>query len=171
MTLLNLGGIVKPKGLDGTVKVFSTTDFAPIRYQKGNKVILLNEQTNKQIEVTVRDYYSSQGFDYVSFEEYKSIEEIEPFIRWKIVVDKDSLPPLEDGETYFIDLIGCEVIDKTKGLIGKVIDVEEFTGRRSLRIKLVNKKELLLPYIDVFVKDVNVESKTINVELIDGMVD
>ena len=44
MTLLNLGTILKTKGLDGTVKVYSTTDFADIRYKIGNKLFLHNEK-------------------------------------------------------------------------------------------------------------------------------
>ena len=37
MKLLTLGKIIKTKGLDGTFKVNSSTDFALERYQKGNK--------------------------------------------------------------------------------------------------------------------------------------
>ena len=76
MTLLNLGTILKPKGLDGTVKVYSTTDFADIRYKIGNKLFLHNEKNGTLIEVTVKKHYTSQQFDYVTFEEYHSFESI-----------------------------------------------------------------------------------------------
>ena len=68
MKLLTLGRIIKTKGLDGTFKVNSSTDFAEERYEKGNKVLIKDERTNNIKEVTVRRYYFDQVFDYVSFE-------------------------------------------------------------------------------------------------------
>lgn len=170
MTLLNLGTILKQKGLDGTVKVFSTTDFADIRYKEGNKVFLHDEKTDRLIEVTVKKYYKSQQFDYVTFEEYSTYESVEPFIQWKIVIDKDNAP-IEDGLYYFCDMIGCKVIDEKKGEIGTCVSIDEFVGKRSLRIKLKSNKEILVPYIDVFVKNIDIDNKQIFVSLIDGMVE
>lgn len=170
MTLLNLGTILKPKGLDGTVKVYSTTDFADIRYKIGNKLFLHNEKNGTLIEVTVKKHYTSQQFDYVTFEEYPSLESIEPFIQWKIVIDKDNAP-IEEGLYYFCDMIGCKIIDEKLGDIGTCVSIDEFVGKRSLRIKLKNNKEILVPYIDVFVKNIDIDNKTINVKLIDGMVE
>ena len=42
MEYLLLGKISKPHGLKGEVKIFSNTDFAKLRYQKGNVVFLLS---------------------------------------------------------------------------------------------------------------------------------
>ena len=171
MKLLNLGTILKQKGLDGTVKVYSTTDFADIRYKPGNKVYLHNERTNETKEVTVKDYYPQGQFDYVTFNELNSFESVDPYIQWKVCIDKDN-SPLEDGLYYFCDLEGCKVIDTKLGDIGVVKTVEEYTGRRSFRIKLnKNNKEILVPYVDAFIKEINIEAKTINVTLIDGMVE
>lgn len=170
MKLLTLGRIIKTKGLDGTFKINSTTDFAVERYQKGNKVLINIEKTKELKEVTVRRYYFDQGFDYVSFEEIKTIEEASLFINSLIMIDKESLPPLEEDEYYFDDLEGCKVLVKGNH-IGKVSKVEDYNGRRSLRVVLSNKKQILIPFVNQFIKDVNIASKSIEVELIEGMIE
>lgn len=168
MKLLTLGKIIKTKGLDGTFKVNSTTDFAEERYQKGNKVYIENQKTKELRELTVRRYYFNQGFDYVSFEEIPTIEDATPFINSIILVDKETLPPLEEDEYYFDDLEGCKVTINGDH-IGKVTKVEDFNGRRSLRVTLSNKKQILIPFVDSFIKKVNIDRKCIEVELIEGM--
>ena len=170
MKLLTLGKIIKTKGLDGTFKVNSSTDFADERYQKGNKVYIEDIRTKELKEVTVRRYYFDQGFDYVAFEEIPTIDEATPLVNSLILVDKDSLPPLEDDEYYFDDLEGCKVTIKGNH-IGKVSKVEDYNGRRSLRVTLSNKKQILIPFVDQFIKEVNIGKKSIEVELIEGMIE
>ena len=170
MKLLTLGKIIKTKGLDGTFKVNSSTDFADERYQKGNKVYIEDIRTKELKEVTVRRYYFDQGFDYVAFEEIPTIDEATPLVSSLILVDKDSLPPLEDDEYYFDDLEGCKVTIKGNH-IGKVSKVEDYNGRRSLRVTLSNKKQILIPFVDQFIKEVNIGKKSIEVELIEGMIE
>ena len=170
MKLLTLGKIIKTKGLDGTFKVNSSTDFALERYQKGNKVLIKDEKTKNIIEVTVKRYYFDQGFDYVSFEEIQTIEEATPYINSLIMIDKDTLPPLEEDEYYFDDLENCKVTVKGNH-IGKVSKVEDYNGRRSLRVTLSNKKQILIPFVDQFIKDVDIKNKSIEVELIEGMIE
>ena len=68
-------------------------------------------------------------------------------------------------------MIGCKIVDEKLGDIGTCVSIDEFVGKRSLRIKLKNNKEILVPYIDVFVKNIDIDNKTINVKLIDGMVE
>ena len=170
MKLLTLGKIIKTKGLDGTFKVNSSTDFAEERYQKGNKVYIEDIRTKELKEVTVRRYYFDQGFDYVSFEEIPTIDDATPLVNSLILVDKNSLPPLEEDEYYFDDLEGCKVTVKGKH-IGKVSKVEDYNGRRSLRVILSNKKQILIPFVDQFIKEVSIEKKSIEVELIEGMIE
>ena len=71
---------------------------------------------------------------------------------------------------YFSDLINCDVISQNNINIGKVIKVEEYSANQTLRIKLENGKDLLLPFVKAFIKKVDIENKAIYVELIEGMI-
>jgi 16S rRNA processing protein RimM len=172
MSYLKLGTIIKTKGLKGEVKVFSSTDFAEERYQKGNIVYLVNEKKGEEIPVHVHSYYFNQGFDYVSFEEMQDINLVEKYLKYDIMVKKEELPPLDKDTYFFSDLKLCLVYDQDGQEIGIVNDVENFTSRATLRISLKGGKELLLPFIkDVFITKVDIENKRIDVKLIEGMVD
>ena len=170
MEYLSLGLILKTRGLKGEVKVKSSTDFASTRYKRKNKVYLYKEATGDMKEVHVASYSFNQGFDYVSFEELKDINLVLPYIGYEIVVIKEEQPSLKKDTYYYGDLIGCEVYDQNDTLIGKVTKIEDYSANQTLRIKLNNGKDLLLPFMKAFIKKVDIENKKINCELIEGMI-
>ena len=69
MEYVTLGKIINVRGLKGEVKIKSFTDFASLRYKKGNKVFLVNPLSQDRVEFSVKSYSNSGGFDYVIFEE------------------------------------------------------------------------------------------------------
>ena len=71
MEYLSLGKIVDSFGVDGTIKIYSTTSFGEKRYRKGSKVFIYNPQTKERIEYEVVKYRHSGFFDFVRFEEVK----------------------------------------------------------------------------------------------------
>ena len=57
-----------------------------------NQTIANLEKTKNIIEVTVKRYYFDQGFDYVSFEEIKTIEEHrEEFAKAKSIIEPENV--------------------------------------------------------------------------------
>lgn len=169
---LNIGIIIKTRGLKGVVKVKSTTYFAKLRYKKGNKLYLVNEKTNESIIVTV-DTYSNEGeFDFVSFKEFQSINDVERYIGWYIKVNKEDIPSLPKETYYFNDLVSLDVVDENDNKFGTVIKVEDFTSQISLRIKLINKdKTILIPFVKFYIKKVDLERKKITIHLIKGLIE
>lgn len=170
MEYLSLGLILKTRGLKGEVKVKSSTSFASLRYKKKNKVYLINEKTEDILEVHVNSYSFHQGFDYVSFIELNDINLVLPYIGYQIVVKKEEQPKLKKDTYFYGDLVGCKVIDQNNNEIGDVIKVEEYSANQTLRIKLANGKDLLLPFMKAFIKNVDIENKIIHCELIEGMI-
>jgi 16S rRNA processing protein RimM len=170
MEYLALGLILKTRGLKGEVKVKSSTDFASLRYKKKNKVYLYNEETQDLKEVHVFSYSSIQGFDYVSFEELRDINLVLPYIHYQIVVKKEEQPKLKKDTYYFSELVGCKVIDQNNNSIGEIIKIEEYSANQTLRIRLENGKDLLLPFVKAFIKKVDIERKEVNCHLIEGMI-
>ncbi len=166
MSYIKLGTILKTRGLKGNVKVYSTSDFASLRYKKGAKVLLKNDE--KIIEVEVLNYTSDGKFDYLTFKDYDTIEKITPFLNFDIVLNKEE-SILPKGYYFHDDLIRCKIFENNIE-IAKVIDVEEYSSYKSLRIVfLKNNKTFLLPFIKQFIKKVDIENYRIDVELIKGM--
>ncbi len=169
---LNIGIIIKTRGLKGVVKVKSTTYFANIRYKKGNKLYLVNEKTNEIIEVTVNTYSNEGEFDFVSFKEFETINDVEKFIGWYIQVKKEEIPNLPKDTYYFNDLISLDAYDENNNKFGTIIKVEDFTSQISLRIKLLNtEKTILIPFVKFYIKKVDLENKKIIIHLIEGLIE
>lgn len=168
MEYLKLGTIIKTRGLKGNVKIFSTSDFSKFRYQKGEIVYLRNNETNNIVEMEIEDYSEDHQFDYVTFKGYNTIEAITPFIKNDILITKED-HPLPDGLYYHQDLETCSIYENNIE-IAKVLNVEDFNAYKSLRIKFNDtKKELLLPFIEPFIVNVDIKNKRIDVKLIEGM--
>ncbi len=168
MNYLKLGTIIKTHGLNGEVKVFSTSDFASKRYQKGAKVFLEDKENNKLIQMEVLDFFSDGKFDFIRFKDYETIEKITPFLKMDILISKDD-NPLPNGLYYHDDLKKCDIYEDNK-IIAKVIDIEEYASYKSLRIQYIDTKKIfLLPFIETFIKNIDIENKRIDVKLIEGM--
>jgi len=63
-----------------------------------------------------------------------------------VEVDRNALPPLEDGEYYHADLIGLPVLDRHGHPIGSVVAVEDYGAGDLLEIELAGGKRSLIPF-------------------------
>ena len=109
MEYLKLGTITDSFGLNGTLKVFSTTDNQKMRYKKGAHVFLYNENLNTREEYEVISYRSSGRFDFVKLNGIENPETAKGFKGYEIHTIKDR-NDLKVGYYFYDDLIGCKVI-------------------------------------------------------------
>ena len=88
MQYLRVARIVNSIGLNGEIKIFSTTSFKEIRYKKGNKLYILVD--NNYIPVTVKSFRIKDAkFDAISFKEFTSVEQVENLKNHDIFCLKD----------------------------------------------------------------------------------
>ena len=84
------------------------------------------------------------------------------------MIDEDELPQLEDGEYYYHQLNACTVYNQNEEELGTVTDILETGANLVLRVKS-KKEEFLLPFVQAFIKEVNVEEKKIYIEEMEGL--
>ncbi|MCL5967026.1 MAG: ribosome maturation factor RimM [Deltaproteobacteria bacterium] len=77
-----------------------------------------------------------------------------------VFVRREDLPPTEKDEYYFVDLVGCEVVDAGGGTIGVVIGVTPGPAHDWLEIRRPDG-EALLPMVERFVREVDVARRRI----------
>ena len=63
-----------------------------------------------------------------------------------VEVDRDQMPPLEDGEYYYADLIGLPAVDREGNAVGAVVAVENFGAGDLLEIETEGGKLSLIPF-------------------------
>lgn len=163
---LRVGRIAKAVGLNGEVKVFSTTSFKSIRYKKGNKLFLFID--DKYQEVTVRSYKTKDAnFDTIGFEEFTTLEQADALKNIDIYCVKDE-KTLAKGQYFFTDLEGCKVVGENNEDVGTVASVEEFPAQITLKVTK-GDKVVYVPFIKQFIKKIDIEKKIITIIIIEGL--
>lgn len=168
MEFLSLGVVNDSFGLDGTLKIYSTTNMSSKRYKVGNKVFLYNPQTKERIECEVLAFRHSGYFDFVKLNDINNPEDAKGFKGYEIHVIKDR-NDLEANTYFYSDLRGCKVYDQDHNELGIVKEVEEFPAQLTLRVMRKGKQDFFVPFIKQFIIDVDIENKAILIKKIEGL--
>lgn len=167
MKYLEVGKIVATHGIRGEVKVSLTTSFPEERFEKGNVLYIgENDQYKKIIIDTFRVH---KGLGLVSFNKLTNINDVLDYVGKTIYVDKESLEELGEDDFYFDDLIGLTAITNNDEKIGEVVDILEVPQGAILVIKKDDKEEALVPFVDEFISDVDLEEGYIIITPIEGL--
>ena len=63
-----------------------------------------------------------------------------------VEIDRSALPPLEQGEYYYFDLVGLTAVNASGEALGTVAAVENYGAGDLLEIELANGKRSLIPF-------------------------
>ncbi len=86
---------------------------------------------------------------------------------YEFFVRRAELPDLEEGTYYWADLIGLSVFTKDT-CIGRIEEVIA-TGSNDVYVVKDNDREILIPALESVVVSVDLEAKTMRVELPEGL--
>ncbi|MDD3923599.1 MAG: ribosome maturation factor RimM [Erysipelotrichaceae bacterium] len=164
MELVRVGKIINTFGIKGEVKVHIITDFPDQRFQSGNRLYLNDSQGIRSLVIENVRYHKDNAL--ILFEDINDINQVLNLKGLDLFVDKDQIQELDNGH-YSNDLIGLNVYEGDE-MIGEVIDVEFYPAHSILKVKTKDKL-IRIPYVDAFIKDVDIKQKKVLVELIEGL--
>ena len=147
-----VGKVGAARGLDGTLKIIPLTDFEG-RFD-GLKEISIG---GKIFRVEGVKHIGEQLF--MKFAGVDSRESARALTNKFLTVDRKDAAPLDDGEFYTFDIIGCEVFGGDKK-IGTVTNVLK-TGSND--VFEVDEK-ILIPALKSVVKEIDIVAKKILVD-------
>ncbi len=160
----NIGKIVNTHGVKGEVKVYPYTDDVTKFVDFDHLYV---EDQKIQIE-TVRIH---KNMALVKFKGYNNMDQVLPLMNKNVFIDRDEADDGGEGH-YIVDLIGCEIVDETGQLIGVLVDVLQNTSQDLYQIRRAdNGADFYLPVVDEFVRDIDLESRKITVQLIEGLME
>ncbi|CAM5787977.1 ribosome maturation factor RimM [Brevibacillus borstelensis] len=163
-----VGKLVNTQGLRGEVRVISTTDFPDERFKKGSELYLFHPSLDKPITLKVATRRSHKDFEILSFEGYSSINDVEKYKGGELKIPDDALLELEEDEFYIHQLVGCLVVTDTGEDLGKIVDVLQ-PGANDVWVVKGKRGEILLPYIDDCIKEVDIAGKRVVCHLMEGL--
>ena len=165
MEYVLIGKIVNTFGIKGELKLESYTDFADERFAKDSLVYI----SESHLPFAVLKHREYKGMLLVTLKDNEDINLVERYKGMNVYKSKDDIKPLKEGEYYFSDLKNLDVYVEDKK-VGKVLRVEEGMKYNFLRIlKDEDKKEILVPYLESFVKNVSLENGTISIIKMEGL--
>lgn len=159
---LRVGVVSSVHGVHGECKVFPTTDDMT-RFKKLKKVFI-NDQ-----EMKISSVKFFKNMVICKFEGVETPEDVQKLRGKDIMINREDAVPLEEGEYYIADLIGCDVISDSGDKLGVCEDIVPTGANQVMQVK--GKKDFLVPYIKQCILDVNLEKKQITIHVLDGLMD
>lgn len=79
----------------------------------------------------------------------------------RVFVPRSAFPKLEDDEYYWVDLIGCQVLNLQGETLGEVHHLLSTGPQNTLVIARPNGEEGMIPFVDACVQTVDIANKRI----------
>ena len=168
--LIEVAKLGKSMGVHGALKCHLLTDFPEI-FQKGVKFFAIFSSPCEKIThpLTLQNFDPQRHL--ITFEEITSMEaakSLTNFILHSTLEDTRKHCALGKEEFFWFDIIGCRVCEAGI-LLGEVREIQRIGATDYLLVRTDSTlqksaslaKEFLIPYIAPFIKDTDLEAKTI----------
>ena len=162
-----LGKIAKKFSFKGEVLIYLDTD-SPAEYQNMESVFV---EINKNLVPYFIENSSIHKNDFlrVQFEDVKNEDEADYLLGSEVYLPLALLPKLEGNKFYYHEVIGFEIEDKTLGVFGKIVSIND-TAAQPLFEVLNGNIEMLIPMIDQFLVKIDRDNKIVLMDLPDGLI-
>lgn len=165
---IRVGVVASTHGIRGEVKVFPTTDDVN-RFLNLKKVFLDAQNGNQALEIEGVKFFKK--FAILKFKGIDNINEIEKYKGKDLFVTREDAVVLEENEYFIFDLIGCTVITDKGETLGTLSEVLSTGANDVYVVTTADKKEILLPYTQECILDINITTKQIKAHIIPGLLD
>ena len=165
---LQVGIITSTHGVRGEVKVYPTTD-DPRRFRRLKEVVLDTGKEKMNLEIEGVKFFKQ--FVILKFKGLDNINDIEKYRQKSLYVTRKNAVRLQRDEYFIADLIGLKVQDEDGKELGTVKDVIETGANDVYEVEMADGKSLLLPAIKQCILNVDVENGTMQVYVLEGLLD
>ena len=153
----------KARGNRGELTAYSLSS-KPERYTGLTEVCLFGSGERFEVEST----WFHQGTLIFKFRGVDTISDAERLSGSEVRIPKSARTPLEPGEFFHSDLVGCDVIDRSSGeSYGRVSGWLDSGGPGLLEVE----GGLLIPFARAICVEIDPEARRITVELPEGLKD
>ena len=155
-------------GLKGTSKIQSYAESLEIF--KTGTILLVGSPDGSENRYEIDWIKTHSHGALLALKEVTDREQATSLIGSDLYIEKAELPELEEGTYYWFDLIGVNVYTSDDRYLGCIDSIIE-TGANDVYVVKDADKEILVPALESVVMSIDVDSKTMRVELPDGLED
>lgn len=156
--MIYIGRIVNTHGIKGEVRIKSDISHKDLVFKNGNHFIVDGE------ELEINSYRVHKDFDMVTFKNINDINDVLKYKSKNVYINKNEI---NEDILFEEEYIGLSVY--TDHFVGTVEDILKNKIYDILVVKN-DKKEYLVPNIDEFIKQIDIDNKKIYINEIDGLI-
>ncbi len=165
---VSVGKILNFHGVKGEAKVGYSKNQRDFVETLENVYIL---KDNQYLPFTVKSVKFNNKFAILKFDGIDTVNDIVEFKNSLIFVEEDEIREKLDEDEFLIDeLVGMDVLCSDKK-VGVVIGVSNNGASDLLSVKSNSGKVSLVPFVKAIVLDVDIKSKTVIVDNIQGLIE
>jgi 16S rRNA processing protein RimM len=165
---VSIGYVSAAHGVKGEVRIVPLTDF-PERFGRMDSLDLYSDgQFVRTLRVARIREHESKG-ELIVESDVTARNEAEKLVGTSVLIDPEDRTPLPEDAFWIDDLIGLTVQDRAGNLLGKVTDFISAGGNEVYEVEDEKGKRHYIPAVENFIKEIDLASGKIVVELIEGM--
>lgn len=162
-----IGRVSKPHGVKGEIRIeyFNPED---LRFFSHYQVIFLQgDEGGPQAyrPISVRPH---KKFILAQLEGIRTKEEAEQLRGQAVLIDPAELPPLEEGEYYWHDILGMRVVTEQGEDVGEVTEILP-TGGNDVYVVRKGEKEFLIPATKEVIITIDTKARTMVIRPLKGL--
>ena len=165
--MFRVGKIVGTFGNKGELKVKSL--ISPENYLLEFTSVFIEDENSLKQEFKILKARKHKNVYVIVLEGIDNMDVAEALCGFSIYVKSIELKELQKNEYYYHELEGLTVYSESGNLIGKIDHILK-GGNDILVIKGENEKEIMVPFVDELVTEVNLKEKTVTVNAIEGLI-
>ncbi|HEX2166996.1 MAG TPA: ribosome maturation factor RimM [Longimicrobiales bacterium] len=171
---LVVGHITKAHGTKGELFVWPLTDRPDKVFAPGNELLLgdedgvLDESAPVIVVETVRPF--KRGL-LVKLDQFESREDADELAQRYVLLPTEAVPPLDEGEVFYHDLLGMTVVTVSGDVVGTVREVFETDPHHLLEVKSDAGKLHLIPFAERIVRSVDVAAQRMVIDPPEGLLE
>jgi len=165
---LNVGQLVNTHGVKGELKAMSLTD-DPQRFLDLEWVYIDKKGILEKYEINNVKFF--KNFVILKFKGIDSMEDAEKLKGYYLKVDRENAVKLPKDSFFIADIIGMQVYDENKELLGELSDVIQTGSNDVYVVKDKAGKDILIPALKSVVKEISIDEGRISVILPKGLLD
>lgn len=164
---LVVGHVTKPHGTRGEVFVWPLTDEVEALYAPGRRLLLGTTggdlDTNAEPLIVERSRPFKRGV-LVKFEALGDRTAVEPLSQRYLLVPIGELAPLAEGEVFYHQLLGLEVVTAEGEVVGRVREVYDTEPAHLLEVRAESGRQHLVPFSERIVRKVDLEARRLVIQ-------
>jgi 16S rRNA processing protein RimM len=162
-----LGQIIKTSGFEGAVIIKLEREF--IENLPGMESVFI-EIDGRLVPFLLSDYeYTGSDIVRLKFLDYESAEKVVEFKGCHVFLTSET--PVDSTESGMDDLLDYSVHSEESGFVGRITEVIKNPGQWVLNLLSAENKEILIPFHEDLILNIDEKSKVIIMKIPEGITD